>query len=221
VLRLTGQPTLHWVGHSMGGILGYAHLASTRDRRLRGLVTLGSALDFTHGASAFQALVRHKHLIAHMPFVPVASIARLVARLVHLAPRLMAGFSYHPDNLEPDVARPYLAHTLCEVAPRELADLCSALEPGGLRCPRTDVPFSHSAGAITTPVLAVAGDDDHQCHPRDVAATLALLGSSDKTYLCVGRAQGSPAPFGHEDLVVGRYAASELWPELVRWLGQH
>jgi len=66
----------------------------------------------------------------------------------------------------------------------------------------------------------VAGDDDHQCDARDVAATLALIGSIDKTFLCASRELGSAAPFGHEDLLVGQYAEPVLWPILAEWLAE-
>lgn len=219
VLRESGRPQLGWVGHSMGGILGYAYVIRHAPERVACLVSLGAALDYTHGQSRFRDLARLRPLLDLLPFVPVGALGRLSAPLLGLLPASVERFSFHPHNLERAQARRYLANTMCNVSCAELRNLCSLVEMGGLCDRRRERWYAREARRFTAPLLAVAGDDDHQCNLVDVRATFELVNSPDKTFLGVGSAFGHAAPYGHEDLLVGRNALRELWPQVADWLG--
>jgi alpha-beta hydrolase superfamily lysophospholipase len=218
VLHESGASQLGWVGHSMGGILGYAYMLRHAPRNVTCMVTLGAALDYTHGDSNFRDLLELRGLLDMLPFVPVGALAQLSAPLLGLLPAKVARFSYHPRNLERSLARHYFASTMCNISCAELRDLCSVVETGGLCDYKAERFYAREAHAFTMPLLAVAGDDDHQCDVRDVRATFEQLGSSDKTFLGVGSRFGHAAPYGHEDLLVGRNTLREVWPEVAAWL---
>ena len=72
VLELTGAGAVHWVGHSMGGILILAHLAANPDAPLASATTIGSPVDFSKmNAAATSALLKYKWLFEWAPFFPV------------------------------------------------------------------------------------------------------------------------------------------------------
>ena len=55
--HVTGAAAVHWVGHSMGGILGYAHLARGGSADMRSLTVIGSSLDYSGSSSGFHSMV--------------------------------------------------------------------------------------------------------------------------------------------------------------------
>jgi pimeloyl-ACP methyl ester carboxylesterase len=219
VLRESGWPQLGWVGHSMGGILGYAYVIRHSPRGVSCLVSLGAALDYTHGESTFRELAKLRPLLDLLPFVPVGALAQLSALLLGILPSKVERFSFHPSNLERALARRYFANTMCNVSCAELRNLCSVVELGGLCDRKAERWYAREARQFVRPLLAIAGDDDHQCDLRDARATFELVASADKTFIGVGSSFGHDVPYGHEDLLVGRHTLREVWPPIADWLG--
>jgi pimeloyl-ACP methyl ester carboxylesterase len=85
VRSLTGAPRVHWIGHSMGGILLYAHLACGGAEHLASGVAVGSALDYSWSASAFHSTLRMRRLGALTPFLPIGAAMALMAPWTGLA----------------------------------------------------------------------------------------------------------------------------------------
>ena len=53
VLATTGASEIHWIGHSMGGMLMLAHPAGTTNPAVASVVTLGSPVDFSKVKNRF------------------------------------------------------------------------------------------------------------------------------------------------------------------------
>jgi polyhydroxyalkanoate synthase len=69
--QITGAAAVHWVGHSMGGILGYAHLARGGSADVRSMTVIGASLDYSESPSRFHSLVAFRALLDRVPVVPV------------------------------------------------------------------------------------------------------------------------------------------------------
>ena len=64
VTESTGSPGVHWVGHSMGGLLILAHVASHRAPNLASIIAMGSPTDFSKmDTELFGPLLRLKLLL--------------------------------------------------------------------------------------------------------------------------------------------------------------
>ena len=220
VLQESGSAQLGWVGHSMGGMLGYAYMIRHAPPTVSCVVSLGGALDYTHGDSTFRELAKLRPLLDLLPFVPVGAFGQLSALLLGILPARVERFSFHPRNLERAMARRYFASTMCNVSCAELRNLCSVVERGGLSDRKAERFYASEAQQFSSPLLAIAGDDDQQCDLRDARATFEGVASTDKTFLGVGQRFGHQAPYGHEDLLVGRHTLSEVWPKVADWLAR-
>jgi poly(3-hydroxyalkanoate) synthetase len=71
---------------------------------------------------------------------------------------------------------------------------------------------------ITVPSLFLAGPRDVLSPPDAVKDTHDAVGATDKQFVLCSRAQGMRVNYGHFDLVVGREAASEIFPVISAWL---
>jgi len=156
VAELAGP--FHWVGHSLGGILGL---------RLGGpilsLTTLGSALNYSEGGSVFPRLLPLRRLpmpavlparLGHMALAPVIYAAgRLYRRLDWCAAR-----SFHANQGD-----------LSSAELRELADVVVA-------APR---PLPE----VKAPWLCVAGSHDSQCPPATARWTYERVAAPRKRWL--------------------------------------
>lgn len=73
--------------------------------------------------------------------------------------------------------------------------------------------------SVQAPLLVVAGSNDPQDPEWACRKLFDQFGSSQRTFLCLGRAQGFSEDYGHVDMLVSKAAQNEVWPLLARWLG--
>ena len=219
VRTLTGAPAVHWVGHSMGGILLYTYLATTGGVGLASGTAIGSSLDYSASKSGFHGTLRLRPLGRLVPVVPLGGLLKLSTPLAGRVANGLERFNTWPGNVEPEMVRKLHASTFGSVSTAVLLQLATAFEPGGLRSADGKRKYLEELRATkpTVPVLAMAGDRDEQCPPGATEVTLAAL-SGPTRLLQHGVTHGHANHYGHFDLVIGKNAAHEVWPGLERFL---
>lgn len=212
VREATKAKQVHWVGHSMGGILLYAHLASGGSRDVKCGIAVGSSLDYSGSKSWFKPIARLRWITGLVPAVPLGWMSLMGAPLAARGKGSIADrFVVHVDNVEPRTYRLLQATCFHAVSAPVLRQLATAFVEGGLRTRDGKRCYSDGLRKAKSPVLAIAGDRDMQCPPDAARATLEELGSADKELKVF-------SPYGHFDLLMGRTAAHEVLPSIDGWL---
>lgn len=207
----TGSDALHFIGHSLGGILLYGR-AAMLDARIKSGITIGSTLDYSGLPTAFRAIAPLSHLV---PFVPIHWAALLQSHISGYSPRLIDSMMVCPENVDVGLYRRMAANMLHPVSARLLRDLSGIIQGRGImnsKGKRYDALLQSSG--YTFPILAMAGNADSQCPP----VSSARFGTS---HLAFGKDQGHRENYGHHDLIMGRHAREEVWPRISEWLLQH
>ncbi len=210
-----GRP-IHWVGHSLGGILLLAHLIHTEDTSIRSGVTLASALDYTQGPSSYSALAFGLPLVRPVPFVPWGLVTHVFSPVLGRVPNPLERFNFAKGATEPAIVRALHANGFGRIPMSLFESLATAFETNGFRT-QDGFRFLEQAHRLKTPLLLVSGDEDKQINSAAVAHTAKALGQH-AVYLPFGRAHGNAHAYGHFDLVLGRHAPDEVWPRIANWL---
>lgn len=210
---------VHWIGHSMGGLLGYAHLSRGGGEDFRSAVTVGSSLDYSDG-TGFRRLAPLRPLLRRVPAVPVQLVARLSGSFVGRVTTPYERFNVWSTNCEPRHWRTICREGFHPVSSPVMDQLATALEPGGLRDAEGRERYGDRLAGATTPVLALAGSRDAQCPPGAVKRTVASLSPASRVAV-FGRDHGHADEYGHFDLLVGRHARREVFPAIEGWLVDH
>jgi len=213
----TGAPKVHWVGHSMGGLLAYAHLARGGSRDFKSAVTLGSSLDYSAGGSGFRRLLPFRRLIQRLPQVPVHTLARASGRFVGRVTTPYERFNVWPGNTDARIWKRICDHGFHPVSTPVMGQLASAMVPGGLTS-RSDAPYLDGLALSTAPVLALGGDRDAQCPAVAVTRTAAQARAAVRLF---GPEHGEAEHYGHFDLLIGKRARTEVFPHIDAWLERH
>lgn len=220
VLDLTGAEDVFWVGHSKGAILQvlFQARAHALASRVRGLVAIA-------GPGHFRSRRLRWLLAAASPLfrrraVPVTWLARFFLPLAGVASLLGRWLYADLANLDGKTLRRLLASLPSNIAPGVLAQFDHWVKQGHLTATRTETQ-ELDYQRIQLPALFIGGARDLLAPPSAVAHIADRIASSDVTVLTIGRAFGHSADYGHGDLVLGRRAPTEIFPEIHRWLVAH
>lgn len=216
--RASGAPAVHWIGHSMGGLLAYAHLARGGSRDFCSVTTIGSSLDYSGAKSGFHKLRPLRSLLDRIPFVPIGLLGRAMARFVGRVETPFQRFNVWPSNVDPEHWRQVSREGFHAVSPAVMGQLASAMETGGLRSRDGSTAYLDGLAGATAPVLAIAGDRDAQCPPDAAERTLEALGSPRRELRVFGKSRGHGDHYGHFDLIIGRRARAEVFPCIDAWV---
>jgi pimeloyl-ACP methyl ester carboxylesterase len=207
---------VHWVGHSMGGVLLMCYGILNPDAPIARGVTVGSALDYKVGKTGFKHLLTVRSLIEQMGAIPYGALMHLIAPVVGRGFRRLEAFNVWPSNIEPRFVRELHASCFHSIPTSLLSSLVTTFEPGGLRL-QTGYRFVDNAPEFAFPIRMLAGSKDAQVSVAAVEHTAALLGDNAEAVVH-GRAHGNNDHYGHWDLLIGRRAPTETWPSIADWL---
>ncbi|MBI4962586.1 MAG: alpha/beta hydrolase [Desulfomonile tiedjei] len=219
VLEKTGSPSLHWVGHSMGGMLIQAHLAAGGNPPVASAVAIGSPADFTKvKANDLKSLLKAKPLLQLIPLSPLGIVARLGIPLV---PRVGLGF-FNAANVEPEISRKTVALAAEPLASSKLWLDFSRFVEAEKFANELGEPYLTNLPSSKVPLLRIGGAKDMLAPPDSLIPDFAREESSAESRCTVlGKASGCEEDYGHVDLMVGLRAASEVFPLILQWLTDH
>lgn len=219
-----GSPTgqVHWVGHSMGGMVLYGYLATQGSARVRSAALLGSP---PYGPSHLRTL---NELTALWPLVaavfdrvPAGRLGALAAPVATPARHPAIHLLWNPDNLAPATARRLAAHGTSDISATAFGQIARSTAERRLTSVDGRVDYTAQLGRITAPLFLVAGAADGLAPPGLLMQVFDAVGAADKRLEVAARANGYLNDYGHLDLVVGRHAPAEIFGQVARWIAAH
>ncbi len=215
ICELTGCADLLWVGHSMGGMVMYAHLAEA-DPRVKAVFAIASPVTFDE--LTWSAHVRPiGRLLSFLPAFHQRFWATLMAPL-------SGRFGGKPGIISNDanVDMPFGRH----IMPNLSTDLPMTLvmhtakwsESGQLVSADGACNYYERMAEITTPMGFAVGAADRLATPKSVRDAFERCGSADKTFRFYSKADGDQADYGHGDIVFGRSAPDEVFTHVAEFL---
>ena len=219
VRRQVGHRRIGWIGHSMGGMLLYAHLGLARDDSVVAAgVTLGSPIGFPGMASQLARGLGQLLLALPGPQrVPQRAALGALWHLVGWTRALQVGMN--PENVDRRLVGRALRRSICNVSRAKLQQLSQWSLRGEFASVDRATDYRANLRHVHTPMLMVAGACDRLASPSHVAIAEGLLAARRKRVVVAGREQHFSADYGHVDLVFGRRATDEIYPLIADWIG--
>lgn len=221
--EVSAQPTVSWIGHSLGGVVMLLYGIDHPDAPIERVITVGSALDYRPGRNIYRSLRKLRPIAPPFLDLPFGLFAWVVSPVAGMGPRFLPeGMNFWRSNMDRNITRHMLARGFASVPLPLLDELNTTFDEQGLRLAGKDA-YLPRAGNYRFPTLMLGGSADPQCPEVAVSASLALLSNvSDKRHVTFGRAHGQPDEYGHIDLLVGKRARDEVWPYIEQFLqGKH
>lgn len=224
IQAITGRPTVSWIGHSMGGIVGALYAARHGSDRLHRFVALGSPMRFGPGRGPIRrALGPAQWLLKRTRRAPLWPLVFLTLPFSVLLPSTGSRLAINPRLLTLRHRAGLFGGAFRDVS-AQLHGWFVDLKVGR-RTVATDSDAAHMApgdlGRLVAPLLVVASSGDLIAPPASVLPGWEGAGSSRrKSVLFGGQRNEDPSSpvFGHNDLMCSRAALEHVWPQVVDWL---
>jgi pimeloyl-ACP methyl ester carboxylesterase len=213
VRAASGQARLHWIGHSLGGLLMMMYAIERPDVPIERFVAIGSAMDYRPGRSIYRRLRLLKGLVANrIAAIPFDSLSRWNALVAGHGPKLLPEeMNFWRENIEPGVMRGLMRNGFSAIPMHLMLDLDTTFGANGFS--RGKFAYLSHANAFRLRSCLLVGTRDEQCGEAAVDETARLLVNAPEMRVSrFGRAYGHANDYGHFDLIVGKRAEREVWP---------
>lgn len=219
-LRETGASRAFWLGHSMGGLIGYAVAQGPHGDKLAGLLALGSPVYFQYDTTLRGALRLGR--LAAWPFgLRQRLLSATVAPFLGYVVLPLADVVANPQAIPPPLQRKVFAHLISSVSRKLVLQFEDWATHDAFRSFDRTQDWRAGIARLSLPMLIMGGSADRLAPPACVRAQFELSGSADKTLMVFGRDNGDELDYGHGDLLFGAGAPVEVYPRIRRWLEEH
>ncbi len=226
VLHETGARQIHWVGHSMGGMIAYALLMTPMHSKIASAITLGSPTMSDVGHPALDFGLPYRSLLRLLPpRVLLGTLARLGAPfaplLAYVLSTSIAELGWHEGNADLRLLRTLMLTAVDDLPASLLREFARWYETKAMSDRYAMFDFTEHLERITTPILIVAGSKDGLTPPRDLEHVYKRIASRDKVFRVIGKKYGDARDYSHADLILGLHAPVDVYPVVLQWLEKH
>ncbi len=218
IRKTTGYAKVHWVGHSMGGMLLYAYELVHGPEWIASGVTLGGPVGF-EGAKA------------HVP-APIAAFAgafpkvagNILRGFVPFVRLIGSGLFLYPvtvRNVHPEMNTGHFISMLEDPLPKVLKEIAFSLNKKVFRINKDTVDVIEGLPRLRVPLLAIYAPKDPFAPPERGQDFLRQLPHGDKKILVLSKENGCAEDYDHVDLVMSREGVREVFEPMRQWFAEH
>lgn len=220
ILKTSRKKKLHWVGHSLGGLLVYPYLKTQSPRRLQSITTIGSPMTAEKPPAYFKWTSKFDPLFNLIPYLPYRGVAKLAEKFSKQIYKMSDPVLFAKENME--------QHTLklgCEVAVDDVSagviqQIHRWFKKNHFKSFNESVDYAIDLKKLRVPILIITGNQDPFTPHEVVKSSFAEI-ASQKKWVVFGKKEGHKTNYGHLDLILGKNAPQEVFPEILSWLKTH
>lgn len=218
IARNTGYAKVHWIGHSLGGMLLYAYAQKFGTGQIASGTTLGSPIGFD-GVN--------KQVPADLAGLlgPIRGLAGACLRgTIPLFMLLGTGGPMFPINLRNRPRKLGMGHffnMIEDPLPKVLHELGFCLNRKIWRMDRDQLDVKAGLSSMAFPLLAIYGNRDPFTPLDHARAFVDRLPTEDKQMLVCSKETGCKFDYNHCDLAFGAEGAKEVFEPIARWIASH
>jgi pimeloyl-ACP methyl ester carboxylesterase len=221
VLKESGHAKLHWIGHSMGGILVYPFLKTQGDQNIKSITTAASPLTVDHKPGYFKWTTPLDPLFKVVPLMPYRTLAELIRLNADWLYKLRKPMLFEKENMDVETIRIGTRIAIDDVSSDVIIQMHKWLRNRQFESNDGSIDYTLDLKKLRTPILLVTGTTDPFTPHRKVRLAFKEIGSKKKEWMVFGKKHGHATNYGHLDLIIGKNAYKEVYPIIGNWLSQN
>ena len=222
VQRETGYQRLHWIGHSMGGMVMFGYLQQDgAESGIKSFVAAAVPMVVFHPLSEpFDVLVKNEAALDIGSRIMGSSAPASLGSVFGDLGTPMDKLFYNGKNIDTETLKRlhYLVEE--EISSGQLKQLLNMVRSERFSSLDGSIDYTSRLGQVNTPIYCLVGTVDNMATIGAVQYVFREIGSSNKQYGLFGRVNGHRNDYGHDDIIIGKHAKEEVYPRIVEWLEQ-
>jgi len=218
VKKHTKSKQVNWIGHSMGGMLGYS--AIMKNYSINNLVAIASPTNFKY-MNTPKILARFFLIFYRIKPVFMGTFMRMVAPFVALA-RFKKLFRF--GNLQNYTYKEkliYMNSIFSNISRGIVGDFSRGIIKENFIIKKSNINFNENFNKIKKPVFFISGTMDVVVPTQCVQWGHDNISSKEKKMKTFGKEHGHSIDYGHGELVLSKNAYEEIYPDILAWLKKY
>lgn len=213
----TGASQVHWIGHSMGGLVLYGVLQGEGAESIASGVAIASPGSFIH-MRRIPLVYFLFHVLCYLPRIHLSFLAAGLSPLLARIRLPWEGLFLNRDNVEVAPMERALCYLVSDMSRGEVLQFLDWMKDREFRTYDKRHSYEENLSRIRQPLFLIAGARDFLVPPESVASAYDRISSDRKDFLILGREQGQQEDYGHGDLLMGKNSSREVFPRILQWL---
>jgi len=213
---------VHWIGHSMGGMIMFAYLQQIpvdEQSGVKSFVAAGVPMVMFHPLSKPMEFLQDIQLALKLGSHIVGSSAPATWGVIFgniNTPRNK--LLYNNDNMDGGILRDLFRRAEEEISPSELRQFLKLVESERFQSLDGSIDYTAGLPRIKTPTYFLVGTLDNMATVGAVRYCYRQVGSGQKKFGLFGQVNAYRADYGHNDIFIGKHAREEVYPTILDWL---
>ncbi len=224
VCEKTNHQKVHWVGHSLGGMIMFAYLEQQNQNveAVKSFVAVAVPMTVFHPLNKpFRFLVDVEFAIKAGAKVVGTSAPATWGAIFGDLNTPMDKLFYNNKNIEGGVLRSLFYRAEEEMGTKQRLQLMHMVKTEQFTSLDQSTDYTANLTKVTTPAYLLCGTVDNMATVGAVKYTYRQIQSEDKQFRMFGRVNSQKNDYGHDDLVIGIHAKKEIYPTILDWLDEH
>ena len=216
---------VHWIGHSMGGMIMFAHLGRNPEnsvQNIRSFVAIAVPMVMLHPLNdPLNSLLKQEPALKIGSRILGSSAPATLGAIFGDLDLPRDRLFYNSDNVDDSVLRTLFKKAEEEISPRQWKQLFGMMRSEHFRSLDKTIDYTETLSRVEVPTYMLVGAVDNLSTPGDVRHVYRQLTVPDKQLRLFGRINSHQNNYGHNDIIIGRHSAEEVYPTILKWLRKH
>jgi pimeloyl-ACP methyl ester carboxylesterase len=222
IFETTQKRKLHWVGHSLGGLLAYPFSQTFHKKNvIKSLITVAAPMTTHSRPGYFKHLYKWDAFLRFLPWVPYKSLSKVASYFLETLLAMDDHVLYSKDNMTPEILKTMLHHAVESVPSSLILQIHDWFRHNYFSSRDRNINFMENLDQLMMPILMIVGSIDTFTPAADIRLAFRKLPNAEKTLMVFGKNRGHENEYGHIDLLLGKNAPKEVYPNILDWLMKH
>ncbi len=220
ILEKTKHTRLHWVGHSLGGLLISPFVNTHSGDGIQSVVVAASPMTGIP-EKFFKWTYLMEPLLRIFPVIPYRILARVLGFRPHWLNKGPIPPLYVRGNMEAKTLRIGARIAVDDLPSGVIRQFQQWMRSRRFRSADGKIRYHVDFKKLKFPFLILTAALDPLTPYRETKKIYDNILSRKKSWVVFGKDHGHTADYSHWDLILGRHAPREVYPTISRWLRQN
>jgi len=224
VCEQTNHHKVHWIGHSLGGMIMFAFLEQQNPsvESIKSFVGIAVPMTVFHPLSdPLKFLLDTEFALKTGSKVIGTSAPATWGAIFGDLNTPMDKLFYNNNNMDNGILRALFYQAEEEMGSKQWHQLMHMVKTERFMSLDQSIDYTAGLAKVTTPTYLLCGTVDNMATVGAVRYTYRQIQSEDKRFRLFGRVNSHKNDYGHNDLVIGVNAKKEVYPTILDWLDEH